>query len=122
MRPRALRFDVFGREAVVHVMMAYSHALRGEKEAALREAERALQLFGPTYDAIDGPMINDAYSRVLVLVGEYEPALDELEHLATIPSYLAPGQLRLDPLYDPLRRNPRFRRLLERDWRRDVGR
>ncbi len=119
-RPRALRFDVFGREAVVHVMLAYAHALRGDKEAALREAKRAVELFGPEYDAIDGPMMNHAYSRVLVLVGEHERALDELEYLATIPSYLSPGRLRLDPHYDPLRDDPRFRRLAEREWRRWV--
>jgi TolB-like protein/Tfp pilus assembly protein PilF len=120
-RPRAARFDVFGREAVVHAMMGYAHALRGEKEEALGEAERAVELFDPVYDAIDGPTISEEYSRVLVLVGEYERALDELENLATIPSYLGPGSLRLDPLYDPIRDRPRFRRLVEGDWRRDLG-
>ncbi len=101
-------------------MMAYAQALRGKKDAALREAERAIELFGSQYDAIDGTMMNDAYSRVLVPVGEHERALEELENLATTPSYLGPGQLRLDPLYDPLRGNPRVHRLLERDWRREV--
>ena len=119
-RPAAVRFDVFGRRAVVHTSMAYAHALRGEKRPALRDIERALELFSADHDAIDGPGINEAHARVLVLVGEYERALDELEHLATIPSYLVPGRLRLDPLYDPLRGNPRFQALLERDWRREV--
>jgi len=119
-RPRAEGVDVFGREAVVHAMLGYAHALRGEKEAAVREGERAVELYGPDYDAIDGPVTVQALTRILVLVGAHERALDQLEYLATIPSDLGPGRLRLDPLYDPLRGEPRFRALLDRDWRREV--
>jgi serine/threonine-protein kinase len=79
-----------------------------------------MELFDAEYDGIDGPTVEEAYARVLVLAGEYDRALTQLERLATIPSYLAPGQLRLDPLYDPLRDDPRFQDLLERDWRREV--
>jgi serine/threonine-protein kinase len=120
-RPRAIRFDVFGRRAVVHASMAYAHALRGDKDLALREIERALELFNAEDDAIDGPGINEAYARVLVLVGEPERALTQLEHLTTIPSWVVPGRLRLDPLYDPLREDQRFQALLERDWQREVA-
>jgi hypothetical protein len=46
-------------------------------------------------------------------VGEHEKALDRLEPLLRQPYYLSPGWLKLDPTFDPLRKNPRFQRLVE---------
>ena len=52
-------------------------------------------------------------ARIHILVGEPDKALDQLEPLLQIPSYLSPGWLRIDPTFDPLRSNPRFKKLVE---------
>jgi hypothetical protein len=46
-------------------------------------------------------------------VGEPEKALDRLEPLLRVPFYLSPAWLKIDPTFDPVRENPRFRRLVE---------
>ena len=60
-----------------------------------------------------GPYIQHQLARIYLLVGEPEKALDQLEPLLRIPYYLSPGWLRIDPTFDPLRNNPRFRKLVE---------
>jgi hypothetical protein len=50
-------------------------------------------------------------ARIYLLVGEPDLALDQIEPL-TQAGYLAPGRLRIDPLFEPLREHPRFMRLV----------
>jgi hypothetical protein len=59
-----------------------------------------------------GAYLQHQLARIYLLVGEYDKALDQLEPLLGIPYYLSPAWLRVDPTFDPLRRHPRFQRLL----------
>jgi len=63
-------------------------------------------------DAVQGTSDVWLLARIYTLVGEPEKALDNLEQLLKVPSYLSPGWLRIDPNFDPLRKNPRFQKLV----------
>jgi TolB-like protein/Flp pilus assembly protein TadD len=91
---------------------ALALAYLGRKEEALREGERAVALGGPDKDAQGGTYYLHQLARIEILTGEHEKALDHIERLLKIPYYLSPGVLRIDPNFDPLRKNPRFQKLV----------
>jgi non-specific serine/threonine protein kinase len=86
----------------------------GFKQKAIREAEGAVELLPVSEDAVDGPEIVAVLAQVYTRVGEYDAAIDRIETLLSIPSMMAVHILQLDPVWDPLRDNPRFQRLLEK--------
>ncbi len=53
-------------------------------------------------------------ARIYTMVGEYDSAMDQLETLLAGPSITAVPMLRIDPIWVPLRSNPRFQALLEK--------
>jgi TolB-like protein/class 3 adenylate cyclase len=91
------------------------HAFLGEKDAAIREAERAITLLPSAKDAVDGPSFEEQLAFVEALVGDKNRAISTLQHLLEIPysDCLTPALLRLDPKWDPLRGDPRFQKLCE---------
>ena len=88
-------------------------AYMGRKAEAIREGERGLALLPPSGDGYTGPYLEHQLARIYILAGEPEKALDRLEPLLRAPYYLSPGWLRIDPTFDPLRKHPRFRKLVE---------
>jgi tetratricopeptide (TPR) repeat protein len=88
-------------------------AYLGRKAEAIADGERAVKLLPIEKDAFVGPYVQHQLVRIYIMVGEPEKAIDRLEPLLKMPYYLSPGWLRVDPNFDPLRSNPRFRKLVE---------
>jgi tetratricopeptide (TPR) repeat protein len=96
------------------------HAVLGEKDEAIKEAERAITLLPSVKDAVEGPQYEENLASVEVLVGNKDRAIPMLKRLLKIPylthtygSGVTPALLRLDPQWDPLRADPAFQKLCE---------
>jgi TolB-like protein/Flp pilus assembly protein TadD len=98
--------------AGLHAFRGLALAYLGQKAEAMQEGERAVALLSVAKDALDGPHVQDQLVRIYILVGEPEKALDKLEPLLGIPCDLSRGWLKIDPNFDPLRKNPRFQKLV----------
>jgi serine/threonine-protein kinase len=94
------------------VAIAMGHL--GRKAETLRAIARARTILPFERDAAWGPDREVFFAEALVRVGETDSALAMLGHLLKIPSRLTAARLRVDPVWDPLRRDPRFQRLLAR--------
>jgi TolB-like protein len=86
----------------------------GEKEAAMAEAKRAMDLLPESKDSFGGPDITEAAAQVYGLVGAKDQAFTLLDHLLSKPSSVTVPNLKLNPLWDPLRDDPRFQGLLDK--------
>jgi serine/threonine-protein kinase len=93
-------------------VLAMIDAALGNKEAAITAGRRACQLLPVSQDAITGADIQTHLAITYTWCGEKEQALDQIFLLSKIPSDVNYGILRLDPVWDPLRSNPRFAKIV----------
>ncbi len=84
----------------------------GRKEDALREARRACELLPIAADAVDGVAYAANLAQVYLWTGEKDLALDQLERVERVPNLVSYGYLKLQPIWDPLRGDPRFEKLV----------
>jgi TolB-like protein/tRNA A-37 threonylcarbamoyl transferase component Bud32/Flp pilus assembly protein TadD len=84
-------------------------AALGNRENAVREGKRAVELMPVSKNAIDGAMVIHYLAAIYAWTGDKDRAMEQLSETAKLPgSSLSYGRLRLNPLWEPLRGDPRF--------------
>jgi TolB-like protein/class 3 adenylate cyclase/Tfp pilus assembly protein PilF len=98
--------------------LSLANAVLGEKDSALKGAERAVMLLPSNKDRVSGPGYEEILALIQTMLGENSCAISTLTRLLQTPyaSWLYSGPLtasllRLDPFWDPLRADPAFQKL-----------
>jgi TolB-like protein len=112
---RAVRDDLVQspNDAKTLAMLALIHAAVGEKNEALGAATRAGELLPIAKDSFDGPILATTLAAVSAKLGEKDLAIRQLESLVGVPNGPTPGTLRVEPEWDSLRDDPRFKKLAD---------
>jgi TolB-like protein/class 3 adenylate cyclase/Flp pilus assembly protein TadD len=86
----------------------------GRKEDAIREGRRACELLPMSKDAVDGVAFVVNLAQIYAWTGEKDLAIEQLNAALKVPNDLHYGEMRLHPLWDGLRDDPRFQQLMEK--------
>lgn len=95
-----------------HALLGLIYAGLGRCEDAKNEAKRAVDLLPETKDAFDGPILVISRARIHMMCRDLDNAFALLEHSLQTRAGITIHELRLDPIWDPLRTDPRFEPLL----------
>ncbi len=90
--------------------LALAYAGLGEKEKALEQAQRAVKDYEA--DAVNKPWSETTLAQIQARFGDLDSAIAALPHLLEVPSGLNRADLQLNPFWDPLRKDPRFAKLI----------
>jgi TolB-like protein/Flp pilus assembly protein TadD len=95
-----------------HALLGLIYAGLRRCEAALAEGNRAVELLPESKDAFDGPIMVMSRARISLMCGDVDTALALLDRSLQTPAGITIHELRLDPIWDGLRADPRFQKML----------
>jgi Flp pilus assembly protein TadD len=88
-------------------------AALGRKEEALREGRRAVEIVPVEDKSLEVPSLVANLAWIYAWIGERDPAIEQLEiAVGKIPATPTYGELRLNPIWDSLRGDPRFEKIV----------
>ena len=97
---------------VFQSMVSLSYGGLGQKEEAIKWGKMAMNTTPLSKDKMQGAEVVERYAEMLIMIGEYDEAIEKLEQLLSIPSLVTITSLKFNKYYDPLREHPRFIKLI----------
>jgi len=94
-----------------YIRLGLVYASLGMKEKAIAYGLLGVEKLPVSDDAVQGLVHEEKLAMIYTITGEYDKAFDLLDRLASMP---ASRYLRLDPVWDPIRDDPRFDKLIEK--------
>jgi tetratricopeptide (TPR) repeat protein len=98
-------------DAELRVQHAKLLAWLGEKDAAIAEAQQAINLRPESKDAFEGPQITEQVAQIYTILGDNARAIELLDGLLGRPSEVTLQALKVNPAWDTLRNDPGFQAL-----------
>src|SRR5439155_209442 len=106
-------FDPGGATSTIGLRLSLMERDVEEADRVLAAATRAGELLPIAKDSFDGPILATTLAAVSAKLGEKDLAIRQLESLVGVPNGPTPGTLRVEPEWDSLRDDPRFKKLAE---------
>jgi tetratricopeptide (TPR) repeat protein len=106
------------QEAGLYARSGLAHAGLGEAASAIAEGQKAMAIHPTSKDPVEGPVEEERMAQIYALLGDPDHAIPILKRLLQIPSgaTITPALLRLDPVWDQIRSDPRFQQLAAEKW------
>jgi tetratricopeptide (TPR) repeat protein len=99
-------------ESWLHAGLGRALAGLGEAAVAIAEGEKAMAMDPTSKNPLDGPAKEESMADIYALLGDADHAIPILKRLLQTPPYrVTPALLRLDPVWDQIRNDPRFQEL-----------
>lgn len=106
------RLAVKPEHARTLAVLAQVNAGLGRKELAIQEAQHAVDLMPVSKDIYDGALVLEGLAQVYTWTNEPDRAIELLQKLVTMPSYTNYARLKLHPMWNPLRGDARFEKIV----------
>ena len=106
------RLAVKPEDARTIAVLAQVDAGLGRKELAIQEAQHAVDLMPLSKDIYDGALVLEGLAQVYTWTNEPDRAIELLQKLVTMPGYTNYARLKLYPMWNPLRGDPRFAKIV----------
>ncbi len=91
--------------------LALAYAGLGEKEKALQQGQQAVKDYGT--DAVNRPVALTTLAQIQAHFGDVDSAIAVIPHLLEVPAGVTRADLKYNPFWDPLRKDPRFQKLCQ---------